>query len=164
MKTCSKCKETKPFEGFYKDRTKADGCAGTCKGCRRTYARQYYKDNLEKVAEYREKNYDRIQAFSRQYERSTRYGLAEGAFVALLSSQGNGCAVCGTSTPGGKGSWHIDHDHSCCSGRKACGKCVRGVLCSGCNLAIGHAKERPETLRALARYIERHSVKERNDT
>lgn len=30
----------------------------------------------------------------------------------------------------------------------------RGWLCHGCNLAIGHAKENPETLRLLAAYLE----------
>ena len=40
----------------------------------------------------------------------------------------------------------IDHDHNCCSGemahtgnQKICGKCVRGVICSSCNKAEGHA-------------------------
>jgi len=31
---------------------------------------------------------------------------------------------------------------------------VRGLLCNHCNLAIGHARDNPEILRALADYVE----------
>jgi hypothetical protein len=49
----------------------------------------------------------------------------------------------------------VDHDHACCPGRKSCGKCVRGLLCNGCNAALGLAAEDPKVLRTLADYIER---------
>lgn len=64
------------------------------------------------------------------------------------------CRVCGEVSD-----LHIDHDHACCSRlgastARGCGKCVRGLLCRGCNTAIGMAKENPQTLRALADYLE----------
>lgn len=31
---------------------------------------------------------------------------------------------------------YVDHDHKCCSGDKSCGKCVRGILCPGCNTGM----------------------------
>jgi hypothetical protein len=31
----------------------------------------------------------------------------------------------------------IDHDHVCCPGRKSCGACVRGPVCSACNTRLG---------------------------
>ena len=40
---------------------------------------------------------------------------------------------------------HIDHCHNT-------GK-VRGVLCAGCNLAIGHAKEDVNTLNSMIKYL-----------
>ena len=50
----------------------------------------------------------------------------------LLEFQGGRCAVCGTHNSGTK-AMHIDHDHACCPGRRSCGACVRGLLCSNCN-------------------------------
>lgn len=35
MRTCSRCKETKPLSGFYKDSTSKTGYRHTCKDCHR---------------------------------------------------------------------------------------------------------------------------------
>jgi hypothetical protein len=36
---------------------------------------------------------------------------------------------------------HRDHSHFCCDGANACGKCLRGLLCSYCNLYLGRVEE-----------------------
>ena len=36
----------------------------------------------------------------------------------------------------------------------------RGLLCSGCNLALGATKDEPDTLRKLAEYVDLHYRKE----
>jgi len=51
------------------------------------------------------------------------------------------CVICGIET-----NVVVDHDH-------ATGD-VRGGLCQGCNLGLGHFKDNPETLRLAALYLE----------
>jgi hypothetical protein len=75
-----------------------------------------------------------------------KYGLTLEAFDSMLAGQGGVCAACG-SAEWGPGGPKVDHDH-------ATGK-VRGILCSGCNMAAGHAEDGPERLRALADYLEK---------
>jgi hypothetical protein len=44
---------------------------------------------------------------------------------------------------------HVDHDHST--------KHIRGLLCSHCNLMLGHARDDSDTLLAAVQYLERNS-------
>lgn len=83
--------------------------------------------------------------------RLTAYNLTKDSWWALFVAQGEKC-VCGDDTPDLM--WHIDHDHSCCPRGESCGKCVRGILCHHCNLALGLVRDNPDTLRALASYLE----------
>ena len=57
----------------------------------------------------------------------------------------NRCQICGTKKPGGKGQWHLDHNHK--TGR------FRGILCACCNGALGFSKERILVLYKLIRYL-----------
>lgn len=58
------------------------------------------------------------------------------------------CEICGAPAK------VRDHNHNCCPRYRSCERCRRGVLCQGCNLAIGHAQEDPLRLRAAADYLE----------
>jgi len=49
MKTCSKCKETKPKTEFHKSRSRKDGLSYYCKMCKANREKDYRKNNLEKV-------------------------------------------------------------------------------------------------------------------
>lgn len=86
-----------------------------------------------------------------------RYGLTIETYDAMLAAQGGRCAVCRAAEPGGRGAFHVDHDHRCCPGKSSCGRCVRGLVCTTCNSAMGHAKDDPALLRAMADYIEIHA-------
>ncbi len=76
------------------------------------------------------------------YEIRKRYKVSLEEAAILLERRKKGCEVCNSQTKA-----HIDHDH-------ATGK-VRGILCHGCNVTLGHAFDNPVTLRALAVYLER---------
>lgn len=83
------------------------------------------------------------------------YNITQADYDRMAAAQGDRCATCNTDSPGDRGeSWSIDHDHRCCPGKGSCGRCVRGLLCSSCNLAIGQTKDSPDLLRAMAAYIE----------
>jgi hypothetical protein len=77
-----------------------------------------------------------------------RYGLTQALFDALLEQQGHACAMCRESFADGQPIF-IDHDHACCPDEKSSrGKCVRGLLCLGCNTALGHIERKYDMARA----------------
>lgn len=47
VKRCSRCRETKPFAAFYKDRRKRDGLQSRCKACRAEYDCAHYAANAD---------------------------------------------------------------------------------------------------------------------
>lgn len=65
------------------------------------------------------------------------------------------CGICGTTEPKGKGGWHIDHDHTCCSGEwwQSCGKCIRGMLCHHCNVGLGNFHDDARLLRRAIEWL-----------
>jgi hypothetical protein len=78
------------------------------------------------------------------------YGISEAEYDAMLAAQNGGCALCGSPPkPGGTGAasrLHVDHDHVT--------KRVRALLCTRCNIGIGHFCENPALMRAAADYVE----------
>jgi hypothetical protein len=84
---------------------------------------------------------------NRKY-RITSYGLTLEDFARLREVQGNACAMCREPFAEGR-LIHVDHDHACCLEKnRSCGKCVRGLLCHACNVALGHIERRYAMARA----------------
>jgi len=96
-------------------------------------------------------------------ERLRQYKLTPEKYEAMLRAQEGCCAICGTTEPRGRGRWHIDHDHACCPGAKTCGKCVRGLLCSFCNYALGFFRDSPDFLLAGVDYLRRYQDRNKKD-
>lgn len=129
----------------------------------KTYSPAARARRLKATQEWRTRNIDREHTRAKAYyaahkaERSAarkvahlrQYGLTPDTFAALLDRQGGGCAICGTSTPGGKGQFHVDHDHDL--GPTA----VRGLLCHHCNLGLGNFKDDTSHLRQAIAYLQR---------
>jgi hypothetical protein len=83
-----------------------------------------------------------------------RKGVTPELYDALLEKQGGKCAICGTDKPGhGNRFFSIDHDHNCCPDRKACKLCVRGLLCSPCNIAIGGLQDSEDVVLKAYEYL-----------
>lgn len=48
----------------------------------------------------------------------------------------------------------VDHDHSCCAGKTSCGKCVRGLLCTRCNVFLGHSRDSTAVAYSMISYLD----------
>lgn len=68
----------------------------------------------------------------------------------LLTYQGGVCALCWRTDPGGRGAWHVDHDHALVVGLEVGERwrSVRGILCGGCNVWVGSVGDSIENLAA----------------
>lgn len=75
------------------------------------------------------------------------YGIGEADWWFMLEGQEWACLIC--SRPWKEDDpiqhWHVDHNHST-------GK-VRGILCTHCNLGLGHFRDNPDYLRQAAEYL-----------
>jgi hypothetical protein len=118
-------------------------------------SRAWAKRNPEKVLvgqrQWRERNPAKWAAYQRRAafkQRLKRRGITEAEYTRLWLAQGCKCGICARSDTGTKRSWHLDHDH-------ATGK-ARGILCHGCNLMLGHAKDQAAILRAGVEWLEKH--------
>ena len=138
---CRVCGQEKNLLADYylsrKDPTLASSYSYECKECTIKRTVEYNKNNSSSV---------RSQYLKRQY------GLTFEEFDAMLSSQDNACAICGTREPsknrGRTRRFHVDHCHKT-------GK-VRGLLCKSCNIALGEIGDNIHTLKSMIQYLESH--------
>lgn len=80
------------------------------------------------------------------------YRLTPEEYQEQFTKQGGGCAICGRVDPDKR--LAVDHNHGCCPAeKKACGKCVRGLLCQNCNQVLGKFKEDLELFLKAAEYL-----------
>ena len=73
-----------------------------------------------------------------------RYGVTMAQWDTLLNGQDNRCAICGTDDWGPRGP-QLDHNHD--SGK------ARGLLCSHCNLGLGHLGDDQGRVRNALAYL-----------
>jgi len=104
---------------------------------RRKYARDWYRWHSERNLECKIRK---------------KFGITFEQKRAILTAQGGTCAICKGDNSNSKRDWHIDHCHK--SG------VVRGILCHGCNTALGSFKDSPEILAAAIEYLCRQSPAE----
>lgn len=126
-------------------------CGGPIPSQRRANSVFCSSECKQKASNLRQRFPTRQANSSPAYMRKYLYGLTQEQFEAMLEAQGGRCAICRTDTPGGRDNrWHVDHCH-------ATGK-VRGLLCNGCNIGLGHFKDDPERLLAAVAYLEACAV------
>src|SRR3990167_10076450 len=127
------------------------------------YARKYRESHAEEMRaahkEWYYKNRDEVLKQKRAMDKINRkkqsikarerklkkiYSITIEEYRNLLNEQGGVCLGCRKS-PNGK-DLCVDHNHE--TGR------IRGLLCSGCNLIIGHAEDNVMVLENLIEYLQ----------
>lgn len=106
-------------------------------------ARSYQK-NKEKI-----KLRTKLNAGQRKFrEYRNKFNLSEQEYYDLLKQQDNKCCICKRDFDLGKErEVYVDHDHL----KNYLNH--RGLLCSHCNLLIGHAYENIQTLKNAIEYL-----------
>ena len=167
MKRCPDCKTRFSKKRFYSEKSVY------CKECQKIRRKKEYAALTPEQLEKRKikRNTPRYQAWRKRYEKrykasmskeryaamhrrgvlKHRYGVTPEWYDAKLAEQGGHCALC-PARPNGK-RLAVDHDHKCCSGRKSCGKCLRGLLCQKCNAILGHLETHPELFTKLREFV-----------
>lgn len=130
-KTCYKCGEEKTIDDFYAKRH-------ACKPCVREDQRRFRNSKPD---------------YNRAHNLQKRYGISVAEYHALIADHNFACGICKVEISDavgykGKRLSVVDHNHETGD--------VRGILCSRCNLVLGHARENTDILyRAIVYLSER---------
>jgi hypothetical protein len=147
--TCRECGETKHVTEFPRHKREPTGRHGVCKGCHRVREKDRREANPEEFLE-------RRRTVGKASELRRYYGITLDDYREMVEAQGGGCAICGATAEASGRHLCVDHDHRCCPGRKrSCGQCIRGLLCSNCNRAIGWLGDDPDLAEKAAAYLRR---------
>ena len=154
QKQCTKCLKNKDLDQFTKDGSNKDGLRSKCRSCRSIESKEWQKLNPQRTsitcAKWYKNNPDKVK--DRTLRR--KYGITIEIFNELLLSQNNVCAICEQPEtaldPKTKQPRLLAVDHCHMTGK------VRGLLCTGCNAALGFLKENQDRALRLAQYINYH--------
>lgn len=144
---CYNCKEIKLIEDFHLSRHKTP--ERKCKSCKHEDQRNRRKSQSVEQ--------------SRMHRRFLRmkqvYSLDKDSFLKMFKKQNESCAICDEQFDlMERKSFSVDHDHSCCPGKKSCGKCVRGLLCVKCNFVLGYVNDDTNKLKNMIKYLQETKI------
>lgn len=149
MKTCTKCKTTKPTSEFWKSgNKKKDGThslRGYCIECGTT-------DRLKRYHEEDGKEKQKQRSFKSLMK---QYGISVEHYEQEREQQQHRCKIClahEDTQPHKR--LYVDHCHTT-------GK-YRGLLCQKCNTGLGMFKDSVESLNNAIEYINENSLRHRN--
>lgn len=161
-KTCTKCKVERAVREFYKKGSEG-GLTARCKRCvitdNKVSYEKYRKKRKQTEAAYREKNRGKIRKKSVAWRKNNpdyaknqdllrHYHITLDEYNKMFARQEGCCLACGKHQFALKRALHVDHDHET-------GK-IRGLLCHGCNCALGFVNDNIAVLNGLITYIEEH--------
>jgi len=112
-----------------------------CKSC--------YKIMRARVAKDRYERYKKIGRFDNSNNaRKNRYGISPETYQLMLIEHQGGCAICRRPCRTKK-SLAVDHDHKTNQ--------VRGLLCHGCNIALGYLEDNEDLIWNMLEYLKKYS-------
>lgn len=117
VKVCTKCGVQKPKSEFHKNSGRLDGLQNKCKACILEYNKTPHAKEIRKASRLR-----------------IGFGLTIEQWNVMFQEQEGKCAMCGTSEPRGRGSFHVDHCHKT--------NVIRKLLCNTCNVKLGHYEDK----------------------
>jgi len=184
QKRCTHCLTYKDKDEFHKFSKAPDGLKQLCKSCVKEYdfiknaPNKKFPNKINKNGEIHCRNCGKYFAEEEMKKTKTgkykgltycnecspllyrtrlveKYGISIEEYHQILKEQNYCCKICGMEESSYRKRLSIDHDHSCCPGTKSCGNCIRGLLCSNCNMFLGNAKDNVDILRAAIEYLEK---------
>lgn len=146
-KKCRRCEELKPRTEFTRVTGLPNAVQANCKACNA----EITKGKRRKLGK------QAVSVINRRSKLKRNFGLSLEDYEKILASQNGKCAICGTSEPGGRGSFAVDHCHQ--------SEVIRGLLCNRCNVGLGHFNDDPHLLLMAVDYIivggKNHGVRNR---
>ena len=138
-KTCTVCKEEKPFTEFRsRGGRQKHLLKSRCNKCLYEEHKRWTEENPEVVREYRAKDKWTLQ------KRCARHGITPEEFWSIYEEQDGACPVCDKTIKAEDSA--IDHNHK--TGE------VRGILCKSCNRALGLLGDSPDTMFRGLKYLQ----------
>jgi hypothetical protein len=135
---------TPELQKYYEDKTKICTLCNVEKKLTDFDKNSRYKEGL-----YKHCKKCHYQVYGRNSHFLRSYGITESEYNTIAESQNWKCKVCDQAHELIQFSrLVVDHCH------KNGG--VRGLICQGCNMALGNAKDNPEILRKLADYLDKY--------
>ena len=152
-KICSTCNQSKSTDNFYTRKT-SKGTSyldSNCKQCKTKSSKKWYKQNREKKLNY---NKNLSKEYKKNGQLKAKYGIDYNTFQNMLESQKYKCLICETELKQGKisdgGNCAVDHCHKTSE--------VRGLLCSHCNLGLGHFMDNVDLMQKAIKYLKDHGL------
>lgn len=127
----------------------------------REYTKRHNANGAERTAKYRERHRETYLVSHREQERARRatpkakrskknaalmkaYGITVEQFEAMAEAQAGLCGICAKKLDMGFNT-HVDHCHETGA--------VRGILCNGCNVALGLFQDSADMLARAVSYL-----------
>ena len=127
------CGKHLPVFMFNNSSNSKDGLHSYCQPCAKRRSRDYSR----KQQALGSRRWQKI-----KYE----FGVTKEQYEAKWKEQGECCAICKTTEAGGRGAFHVDHNHETDE--------FRGILCNRCNVGIGYLGDSPDRLKSALTYLE----------